>query len=754
MAKFTVDTHLFRELGELLVGRDSTALVELIKNSYDADSSYAVVDAGSLNDPLKGWIEVSDDGVGMTPDVFNDGFLRIASRRKSGGTRRSPVHGRKITGEKGIGRLAAHKLAKVLTVVSIPRSGFGTQGVSATIDWGSIEDVETFDELGEIPVKEIERESKAGGTRIRLTELRRPWTAAELGRFLAEVESFEAPDLLVRDLRNDSDVAGPLIVGTPVVRDVSNKDPGFLVDLRGDFDRGDDYWSALWSEVDWVLEIDATADGVDYSVAPTRFYLKGEPNAEGAKFTGVHPDPDDGISFQARVLIREGAIRDKQTLSWARRVSGVRVYHEGFRVLPYGEPGDDWIGIEQRSTRRSRDLDWLEDARLDAGDAVTDEGLQSPSNSSLVGGVFLTEERAPGLRMLVNREGFVPERSFYVMREIVRVGVDLSTRVRAAASLPRRETRRALRREETSDTTSDESGDVPSLQTSLERLGDLVRTANESLDSGDVPAAREALKGAATQAEEVTSVTGAMIAERAMLRVLASIGLQMSAFVHETNTTLRMAGDLESEVSELRESDQGSTSNRKDLARIARALADLRRNVERQASFLLDVVTPDARRRRTAQPLRMRFDAAAALLEDRARKRGVSIDNDIPATLRSPPMFSAEVTTVFANLLTNAVKAAGEGGQILATGSLEGKEVRVVIANTGEAVDLEAAERWFRPFESTTVEIDPLLGRGLGLGLPITRSVVEEYGGDVRFVKHPEGYATAVQVTLPGGRER
>ena len=39
VAKFTVDTHLFRELGELLVGRDSTALIELIKNAYDADAT-------------------------------------------------------------------------------------------------------------------------------------------------------------------------------------------------------------------------------------------------------------------------------------------------------------------------------------------------------------------------------------------------------------------------------------------------------------------------------------------------------------------------------------------------------------------------------------------------------------------------------------------------------------------------------------------------------------------------------------------
>ena len=51
---FTVDTHLFRELGELLVGRDSTALVELIKNSYDADATVVTVDGKNLDDPKRG----------------------------------------------------------------------------------------------------------------------------------------------------------------------------------------------------------------------------------------------------------------------------------------------------------------------------------------------------------------------------------------------------------------------------------------------------------------------------------------------------------------------------------------------------------------------------------------------------------------------------------------------------------------------------------------------------------------------------
>ena len=110
MPKFTVDTHLFRELGELLVGRDSTALIELIKNSYDADATEVIVHGENLDDPERGRIVILDNGIGMTRDLFTSGFLRIASRLKDQGPKRSPVFGRRYTGFKGVGRLAAHKI--------------------------------------------------------------------------------------------------------------------------------------------------------------------------------------------------------------------------------------------------------------------------------------------------------------------------------------------------------------------------------------------------------------------------------------------------------------------------------------------------------------------------------------------------------------------------------------------------------------------------------------------------------------------
>ncbi|HTC95866.1 MAG TPA: ATP-binding protein [Terriglobales bacterium] len=150
MAKFTVDTHLFRELGALLVGRDSTALIELIKNAYDADAKRVTVYGESLEDTNKGFIRIVDDGVGMTPELFEEGFLRIASRGKEQGDRRSIKFKRRYTGAKGIGRLAAHKLARHLTIISTPdpvyRDGSKT-GVEARIDWDRVEAYETLEEL-------------------------------------------------------------------------------------------------------------------------------------------------------------------------------------------------------------------------------------------------------------------------------------------------------------------------------------------------------------------------------------------------------------------------------------------------------------------------------------------------------------------------------------------------------------------------------------------------------------------------------
>jgi signal transduction histidine kinase len=224
----------------------------------------------------------------------------------------------------------------------------------------------------------------------------------------------------------------------------------------------------------------------------------------------------------------------------------------------------------------------------------------------------------------------------------------------------------------------------------------------------------------------------------------------MTAFVHEINGILGSAIALEGAITRIREDSQLPPSARSRLAKLQAAIGDLRRSVERQASYLIDVVSPDARRRRSRQKLAERFDAAKRLVERTAERNGIEIVNDIPPELKSPPMFMAEITLVFSNLLTNAIKAAGVNGRIRAHGKIEDEGTIVLrIENTGAEVGPEVSEKWFLPFESTTVETDPVLGQGMGMGLPITRNMLEEYGATIKFVRPRRGYETALEITFP-----
>lgn len=770
MAKFTVDTHLFRELGELLVGRDSTALIELIKNAYDADATEVTVYGERLDNPEEGHILVTDNGVGMNAGAFEKGFLRVASRLKEVGERRSILFQRRYTGAKGIGRLAAHKLAKKLEIDSVPRLSEldGTrEALNATIDWDKIEQYETLDELESTDAILLEiktmRKNTRSGTALLLSRLRRAWTASERARFFAEVQSFDPPSFLREPLPR-SVIEKPLLFDTPIVRDQGPDTvvSPFQVNLEGDFSVGEEYWALVAEMANWVLEIrtDSNNGHVGFAIAPTKKKLRENPEIEAFYHSIPHPAPERGPHFDARILVREGVpklTRDQRV--WATNTSGVRVYLEGFRVLPYGEPKDDWLSIDENYTRRSRQLELYKDIELGTEASDPDAGLMRLASNNYFGAIFLTQERCPNLRVLVNREGFIPEGGYDTLVQLVRAGINLCTRTRAAALFEQREQRKKDRRkgstkEDTPQSSTDishvtsENIEAPPLSERIQEATHLLEKASEHLTGG----AKDATNAAMQKLDEVKILTEDfedLISERMLLYVLASVGTQMAAFVHEINALLGASQTIEQVLEGVLAEEDLSFNERRRFRRTLNVATELKRSLERQASYLMDVVTVDARRRRSRQRLCERFDASVRLVQHQAERRGIKIDNQIPSELRSPPMFPAEITAIFANLLTNAVKAAGEDGHIFASASSGDDQVRIRVQNTGTAVQLNDAERWFKPFQSTTSEVNPVLGQGMGLGLTITRNLLENYGAIVKFVQPDSQFATAVEIVLP-----
>jgi len=763
-AGFVVDTQLFRELGELLVGSDATALLELVKNSYDADATVVTVHGQRLSSKKQGLILVLDDGNGMTLRQFRQGFLRLAGRSKTTGDRRSSRYGRRYTGEKGVGRLATHKLAQLIEVESVPFSEKGrSRSLRANMDWAQIERFSSIEQAG----KAIELASfappkgRSHGTRIRLSHLRHAWAPRDLQEFVTSAEAFSPPPELIASKRLREQLGGKrLLFTTPRVRDRKqpNEDPGFQIHLTGDFEIRGDHWDELIDTVEWVLEIDARRSGVKFAVSPTKRELEySHGHARRQSFEVSHPEPKAGPFFQARIFVR-ARVGNDLFRAWSRDVAGVRVYSEGFRVLPYGSPENDWLEINRDYASRSRAIQVIAENQqmveeVDLDDDV-DSGLTLLPSDTYLGAIFLTRERSGELEALVNREGFVPNRAFANLKDLTRLGIGLLIRARAAGRLEKREAAKAARNAKaTSPSEAEEPTSAESWREEVdERItkaqGEARKLRAAAASAGQPKRFEQNLEQLESELEQLATAVNALIAEQRLTPVLASVGIQMGEFVHEINGLLAMASTTDTMLDRLREDPDQFTSPkaRRAIAEAHQGVRDLRGRLERQAAYLIDLTSPTAVKRRSRQRIAERLDRAADLIAPALERRNITLVNKVPSGVRTPPMFSAEITAVLLNLLTNAVKAVGTSGKILAATRGKGSILR--LENTGAKVDLADSDRWFRPFETTTTDVDPLLGQGMGFGLPITRGILDEYGVRIRFVKPRKGYSTAIEVNF------
>ena len=566
---------------------------------------------------------MTDNGNGMTLAEFERGFLTIASRLKETAERRSPVFGRRYTGEKGVGRLAAHKLATQISVRSIPRkpSGRGRRGVTASINWEELETFRTLEEASSAILLET-FSADAGarpGTEIRLSDLRRPWGQAERDNFLAEASSFEPPSILRGSLPSRL-APSRLLFNAPKVRDQSQDDSGFSVVFEGDFEAQGELWDELMETIEWIVEISASRDMIRYVVAPSRREKDRHPAARPETYSVPHPDPKNGPFFDVRVMFRARGSTRSQLRNFSRQVSGIRVYMEGFRVLPYGEVGNDWLWLDRDVTQRLRTLRLLDryDELRREEDEDSDWALTIYPNDAYVGAVYLTTAGAPTLQTLVNREGFVPNSAYSLVQDHVRIGIDLIVRARSAAHAEERAARRTKRREGGSE--EEVSPSVirrDELRQALDRTQVLGQEVKSAISSGSTTKAKGAIKKLEHELEALSGLVAEFITEQGLLPVLASVGIQMAQFAHEINGLVGLVQAIDSALGRIRDdvSGPGSRKIRTEIAEAHQSVTDLRRRLERQASYLVDVVTPDSRRRRSRQKLAERFDAAARLVE-------------------------------------------------------------------------------------------------------------------------------------------
>ncbi|MEK7724364.1 MAG: ATP-binding protein, partial [Acidobacteriota bacterium] len=197
MAKksFVPKARLIQILGEYLIKDATVGLLELIKNSYDADATAVSIEMYNLNQSNAKIIN-RDNGSGMDDDTFLNKWMNPATghkeKQKEGKNR--TLLGRLPLGEKGVGRFATQQIGDNLKMISKIKDS--AEELVADVDWTLFEDYEK--NLSEVEVEytyetAIEFEKDKSGTILEISNLKSKWTEKDIERVSNTLKRMKSP---------------------------------------------------------------------------------------------------------------------------------------------------------------------------------------------------------------------------------------------------------------------------------------------------------------------------------------------------------------------------------------------------------------------------------------------------------------------------------------------------------------------------------------------------------------------------------
>ncbi|GAB4271286.1 ATP-binding protein [Thermincola ferriacetica] len=336
-AHYRTSARLVSVLGEQLIRDNTVGLMELVKNGYDADASEVTICLENLKNPKETRIIVKDNGKGMDLKTLKGPWLRVADGDKEVSKQRSEKtpKGRIPLGEKGVGRFAAHKLGKKLELVTRPEN-YPMEFV-LIVDWDVFENMENdLQEIG-LQIKERDPEifvNDQHGTQLTMTEARTPWQMHDLKRFYSSIVSLISPYRGVPGFK--------VVIKCPEFPEFENLEtPDLLENYQFRIDcmideKGHAQYEYRWRNV--KKEENIKVDECNLWARVNADGWQDRYPARGPIFIQISAWLDKN-----RTLKKFGLTKDQ-----IKDLGGVSIYRDGFRILPYGDEGDDWLGLDQR----------------------------------------------------------------------------------------------------------------------------------------------------------------------------------------------------------------------------------------------------------------------------------------------------------------------------------------------------------------------------------------------------------------------
>lgn len=390
MMHFKFSPNILNRLGEELIPNPDQGIIELVKNSYDADATECTVELVNTH-TTGGSLIISDNGVGMDISAISEGWLVLGRSKKA--TREPTPLGRLPVGDKGLGRLAALRQGSQVTLKTRPKNEPGFE-YSLTIDWRDFEQAYVVEDISFDVIKSITE--KGQGTDIIIHDLSIKFGRREVKRLAREL-------LLLADPFDNHVAFRPRLIAPEFVDLEKQVNEAYFEDaelhLKAHLNTDG---IAEASVLDWKGSLLFHADHHElskevYRTAPAEFelwvFLLNPQNFSAKK-----------ASF--------GDVRE-----WLSEVGNVHLYHRGLRVKPYGDQGDDWLRI---NLARSRNPE------------------VRPATSTVIGRV-IANDPDDLLIQKTDRLGFLENESFLELRRFAIDVLDWMAKVRLKETEKKRE---------------------------------------------------------------------------------------------------------------------------------------------------------------------------------------------------------------------------------------------------------------------------------------------------------------------------
>lgn len=705
--------RLITMLGDQLIKNELIALVELIKNSYDADASWVKVSfidfAPDYSLTATSKIIIEDDGCGMNADILKKHWLNPATPDK---LRRKAVNaktekGRILQGEKGIGRFAIFKLGKSIKIttrrqIQDVKGHFIDEGEDVenilVYDFSKYDDnflkengkdkdlflenlqVELTQTSPTVIVPQdvvlgaIKRKRKPYGTIIEISDLKTKWSEHRVARVQREVGKLQP----IFSQNIDSD----FVVWIYKDNQLHESQDRYKEQLNNCLENKSVFkvTDGRYSSADNTINFKINGDEVHLSFADAD--INGLRQFE--KF-GTPKYKTECGSFRFEFYIFDFNVDSKNPSKYFLdnddkkiiREHRIYLYRDGIRVMPYGDPEDDWLRID-----------------IARGTIRADEFL---SNDQVVGCVYISQKENPKLIDKTNREGLIEDGQslddFITVLQLILKYLRKKPYAKYLIDKQRKKEIERIKRGRPSEL----------IEIAKRQYADDEKTLAflKSFESGYTKE-KKVLEDRISKTEN-----------------LAAVGLSIETASHDVMLFIRKT--LESQDSLIRDL---MTEGEIDREELIKQLTLIRGNLSMVETQMKDVqlLFPSTKSKTKNINVKEIIDKVHNLYKQAFRDNEISVDFDVterPLIVRTT---DAVLLQVFINLFDNSLywlKTINRERRI--TISIDGNNQRLIFSDNGPGIKDDDVNYIFEAFYSGKGE------EGRGLGLYIARQLLDRY---------------------------